>query len=147
MGLGLEVRQSESSRANSFGRAGGPISPRPLALPNLLAGGGASSVGLNLEPFDHTSSLSAAPEFSEPKPIDFFLMGVSGSGAAARIGRVDARQSLAPSDTLGSGSERGGARREESRDDDNSGRGPSRLQGLSNFPSSFPPKPERSLAG
>lgn len=59
------------------------------------------------------------------------------------------RQSLGLSDTLGNLSSLRGPsnrRRDESREG-KSGSGPSRLHGLSNLPSSPPPKPERSLGG
>lgn len=51
----LDFRQSESSPTGS---RGGPMSPRPLAVPNRLP---VSSDALNLLPIVHESSRSAAP--------------------------------------------------------------------------------------
>lgn len=51
----LDFRQSKSSPTGS---RGGPMSPRPLALPNRLP---VSSDALNLLPIVHESSRSAAP--------------------------------------------------------------------------------------
>jgi hypothetical protein len=149
-GFGRALRQSTSS---SFG---GGMSLRPRILPNRppeLLSSDAVGAGLNLLPIDQASSLSAGlgwPSGVE-KPEPFRLYDeVSVSRGVARAGRLD-RQSLGPSDREGRARSPGGPsnrRREESRELELGGRGPSRLQGLSNLESSSnpPAKPGRSLA-
>jgi hypothetical protein len=145
VGLGRDaLLQSPSSATVELG---GGMSPFPLMLPNLLPGvlSVLSSDGLNLLPFVHESSRSAAPaEISEPKPGPLRLTEPEGvSGSPAGRGRRLARQSVFPSDTLFIESKRlRGPSREGA-----SGSGPSRRHGFSNLPSSAPgPKPGRSLA-
>jgi hypothetical protein len=140
----------QSPSAGESGALGGPMSPRPLNVPNLRPGP-SSSLGLNLLPIVHVSSLSAAPAFSEAKNAEFLrLEAASGSGGGGgRVGRLE-RQSLEVSETETGGGARsdGGPswrRREESREP-RSGRGPCRRHSPENFGSSELPKPERSLA-
>jgi len=137
---GLDLLQSPSSAADgdSLSR-GGPMSPRPLMLPNRSRWSSppglpelAAGEGTNLAPLVHTSAWSAALGDScveKPEPRRRMVVG-SGS---VRAGRLE-RQSEMPSATLGRRSAGGPSkrRREESR----SGSGPSRRQGLSNFESS-----------
>lgn len=77
-GLGRELLQSLSS-GMSFG---GPISPRPRILPVLFSRPFlSSSVGLNLLPIVHVSTLSAIPAASAEKPIPLRLNDPVGSGS------------------------------------------------------------------
>jgi hypothetical protein len=99
--------------------------------------------GLNLLPFDHVSSLSAAlSEEANPVPRD---LGGSASGTTGR-GRLE-RQSLASSESPGARSlgVLSNLLLVVSRGFDS--RGPSLLQGLSNLLSSSPWCPDRSLGG
>lgn len=77
---------------------GGPMSPRPLNVPNLRPEP-SSSLGLNLLPIAHVSSLSAAPTLSEAK-VEVLRLGVpsDSGGGAGRLGRLE-RQSLEVSET------------------------------------------------
>ena len=150
------LRQSLSSGGLGASR-GGPISPRPR--PNREEGGASGGpLGLNLPPIVQVSSVSASPDggaFSR-KPERLLKDGppTSASGGGARGGARDERQSDALSDTdggAGSRTDPGASNRlrEESRDEERSGRGPSRLQFPENFSSSRPPGPPnpwRSLA-
>lgn len=136
------------------------MSARPRMLPNRLPEPLSSDVGgagLNLLPMAHTSSLSAglgSTGVEKPEPLrlnDAESVSTVGVRTTAAAGRLD-RQSLGPSETEGRERSTGGPskrRREESRESALGGRGPSRLQGLSNLASSSKPepeKPERSLA-
>jgi hypothetical protein len=147
------LRQSLSSMTVSFG---GPISLLPRILPNLPAppSSDAGGAGLNLLPMAQTSSRSAGLGWPsgvvKPDPLRLYDEA-SVSRGAARTGRPDDRQSLGPSDKEGSVRSPvdgpSNRRREESRESELGGSGPSRLQGLSNLASSSnPPKPGRSLA-
>jgi len=117
------------------------MSPRLLRLPNLLALSSDDGAvdGLNLLPITQTSSLSANPPWLSgvEKPEPLRLENASGSGAVERV-RVE-RHSLATSEIPGWNRSIAAAswrRREPSRESCKSGRGPSRLHGLSNFESS-----------
>lgn len=144
------LRETGAARLHSPSSAagvlslGGPISPRPRRLPNLLPGAPPSEgpLGLNLLPMVQFSSLSAAPgatpsRLPKPEPRRF---GISLSGGGALRGLLE-RQSLMLSDTAGGGGSRPGGpstrRRGPSRS--RSGSGPSRLHGPANFSSSNPP--------
>ena len=142
----VEDLQSLSSVAAEGGSRGGPISPLPFILPNLLPGP-ESSEGLNFAPMVHDSSRSAAPGASEDNPTFFRRRDPDWTSDSGGARDLLERQSLAPSATLGSGSGRGPSnrRREESREG-RSGRGPSRRQGLSNLLSSPELNPDLSLA-
>lgn len=140
------------------------MSPRPRMFPNRLPGpapaGG--SLGLNLLPFDHVSSRSAAltaggPPSLKPDPRRFMDTPDSESIEPAvedRTAAREERQSDAVSERDGGAGSRveGGPSnrlREPSREEGRSGRGPSRLQFPANLASSSnppPPKPERSFA-
>ena len=87
------------SAGDSDGPGGGGISPRALNEPNLRPVP-SSSLGLNLLPIVHVSSLSAA--LSEAKVDEFLrLEAPSGSGGGGgRVGRLE-RQSLEVSETEG----------------------------------------------
>ena len=131
------------SAGESGGPVGGGMSPRSLNEPNLRPVP-SSSLGLNLPPIVHVSSLSAA--LSVTKDDEFLRLEApsDSGGGGGRTGRLE-RQSLEVSETEGAAAERsaGGPskrRREESR----SGRGPCRRHSPENFGSSKPP--ERSLA-
>ena len=88
----------QSLSAGDSGALGGPMSPRPLYVPALRPVP-SSSLGLNLLPIVHVSSLSAAPTLSEAKVEVLRLGAPSGSGGGAgRLGRVE-RQSLEVSET------------------------------------------------
>ena len=88
----------QSPSASESGALGGPMSPRPLNVPNLRPGP-SSSLGLNLLPIVHVSSLSAAPAFSNAEFLR--LEEASGSGGGGgRDGRLE-RQSLEVSETEG----------------------------------------------
>lgn len=130
------------SAGESGGPEGGGISPRARNEPNLRPVP-SSSLGLNLPPIVHVSSLSAA--LSEAKFDEFLrLEAPSGSwGGGGRAGRLE-RQSLDVSESPAGRSAGGPSlrRREESR----SGRGPCRRHSPENFGSSKPPPPDRSLA-
>ena len=139
---------------------GGPDSPL-LTLPNRLPGRSPSvgAAGRNLLPMCQLSSVSAGPgggasrdggprRRKEPSESCEDAVEVRAGGRAER-------QSEALSETEGGGGSRGPApgpskrRREPSREDGRSGRGPSRLQLLANLGSSSnppPPKPERSFS-
>ncbi len=89
------------SAGESGGPGGGGISPRVLNEPNLRPGP-SSSLGLNLLPIVHDSSLSAA--LSGAKDDEFLRRSGSGGGGA-RDERLE-RQSLEVSETDGAGAER-----------------------------------------
>lgn len=132
---------------------GGGISPRRI-LPNRLPP--PSSAGLNLLPFDQTSSVSAKPGSPEGAKLGRFLSrdGVSKPAGGMRgDGRLERHWSIeSDTGTGGPGRSPGGPsnRRRETSREGASGNGPSRRHGLSNLASSSnpppPPKPERSLA-
>lgn len=94
-GLGLdEVRQSLSSETDGAGGSlGGPISERPLKLPpNLEPVLSSAAEGVNLLPFDHFASVSAAPADSgveKPEPFRLIGGGSESGGAASRDGRLE----------------------------------------------------------
>jgi hypothetical protein len=147
--LGLAaLLQSETPSSGGAGSLGAPISPRPLNDPNLdvlLSSKVLLAEGLNLPPMVHTSSLSAAlgcpsgVEKPEPRRLN---EGSSGSAGMGPRGRLEDRQSLASSATLGGGPSAvvpSNRRREEPRESGKSGSGPSRLHGLSNLASSSNP--------
>lgn len=134
----LSLRQSLSSVVDSTCRG--------FEAPNRGVGASsAEELALNLDPLDHSSSLSAI-ESTGTKPALFFLVTGGSDSMVEGRGRED-RQSFFSSATLG-----GGARSEPSnrlRGGTRSGRGPSLRQGLSNFASSScpPPNPDLSFAG
>jgi len=78
------------------------MSPRPLNVP-VLRPVPSSSLGLNLLPIVHVSSLSAAPTLSEAK-VEVLRLGApsDSGGGAGRLGRLE-RQSLEVSETELSG--------------------------------------------
>lgn len=159
------------SDASSLGEpaSGGPLpllGPPNRLPPPLSSDGGAD--GLNLDPLDHLSSLSARPAVPSAKPEVLRLNGgassppcepISEGGGACRRGGPEDRQSLMFSETDGSCSLSGGPpppppapskrRRGGSREGSLwSCVGLFDRQGLSNLASSSkpPPNPERSLA-
>ena len=95
----------QSPSPSESGALGGPMSPRPLNVPNLRPDP-SSSLGLNLLPMVHAPSLSAAPKLSEGKNPEFLRLEASASGGGAgRDDRVE-RQSLEVSETEGGGGAR-----------------------------------------
>jgi hypothetical protein len=93
----------QSPSPGESGALGGPMSPRPLNVPNLRPDP-SSSLGLNLLPMVHVPSLSAAPKLSE-NPEFLRLEASASGGGAARDGRLE-RQSLEVSETEGGGGPR-----------------------------------------
>lgn len=137
------------------------MSPR-RRLPNRLPDRSDDSggpLGRNLPPLTQVSSVSAGPRGAGsrgpgPGPGPRRLKPPSDSGLSweeVRGGARDERQSDALSETEGGGGSRGppsNRRREPSRDEGASGRGPSLRQFPANFSSSNPPppKPDRSFS-
>ena len=90
------------SAGDSDGPGGGGISPRALNEPNLRPVP-SSSLGLNLLPIVHVSSLSAA--LSEAKFDEFLRLPSGSGGGGGRVGRLE-RQSLEVSETEAGAAER-----------------------------------------
>jgi hypothetical protein len=91
----------QSPSPGESGALGGPMSPRPLNVPNLRPDP-SSSLGLNLLPMVHAPSLSAAPKLSEENPEFLRLEASASGGGAGRDDRLE-RQSLEVSETEGGG--------------------------------------------
>lgn len=101
-GLGLAAAVLLQSLSSTSGSRGGPMSPRPRRLPNLLLSSEGAVEGLNFPPIVQTSSLSAAPIWPSGvvNPDPFRLNGGASDSVARPGGRLE-RQSFAPSDREG----------------------------------------------
>jgi hypothetical protein len=136
-------------QSDSSGGPSGRLNPPPNLFPEVSSEG---VLGLNLEPLVQVSSESAAPGVVSlpPKPIRLDRGGSESPDPDLGGARLEARQSLAPSETPAGGGGRSPSnrRRDGSRESGAGGNGPSRLQFPANLASSSnaPPGPLRSFA-